>query len=168
MRINRSFEKIAFVKTGWADYYSGDPIIGRHDYIGKFNDAHEKFNFLQAPDYLGDVSLSLLQRSMDDQESFYIYIASLKNKNVFILMNKTVSIFILYSMLDTETKLQAKELFMSALKIIQEDISGSLQDFYKLKPNIKETTTILDRVDRIIKNYSEIEFHIKTLCSSMN
>ncbi|MFQ5709377.1 MAG: protein NO VEIN domain-containing protein [bacterium] len=50
MSINRSFEKIVFVKTGWADYYSGDPIIGRHDYIGKFNDAHEKFNFLQAPD----------------------------------------------------------------------------------------------------------------------
>ncbi len=50
MSINRSFEKIAFVKTGWADHYSGDPIVGRHDYIDKFNDAHEKFNFLQAPD----------------------------------------------------------------------------------------------------------------------
>ncbi len=50
MRINRLFDKIAFVKTGWSDYYSGGPIIGRHDYIYKFNDAHERFNFLQAPD----------------------------------------------------------------------------------------------------------------------
>lgn len=38
-------DKIAFVKTGWATYYDGDQVVGRHGHIESYDEAHEKFNF---------------------------------------------------------------------------------------------------------------------------
>ncbi|MEI7188058.1 protein NO VEIN domain-containing protein [Dickeya dianthicola] len=38
-------DKIAFVKTGWATSYDGDPVVGRHEHIESYDEAHEKFNF---------------------------------------------------------------------------------------------------------------------------
>ncbi|AJQ95515.1 DUF3883 domain-containing protein [Gynuella sunshinyii] len=42
-------ERIAFVKTGWSEEYAGGPVVGRHAHISEFEEAHERFNFLQAP-----------------------------------------------------------------------------------------------------------------------
>lgn len=43
--------KIAFVKTGWSDKYQGEEISpGRYRYVSKYQDGHERFNFLKAPD----------------------------------------------------------------------------------------------------------------------
>ncbi len=47
---DRIFERIAFVKTGWAELYQGDRVIGRHRYINQKFDAHEKYNFQRSPD----------------------------------------------------------------------------------------------------------------------
>ncbi|MBA3011052.1 MAG: DUF3883 domain-containing protein [Proteobacteria bacterium] len=41
--------RIAFVKTGWSDEYSGGPVVGRHTHISEYEEAHEKYNFLKAP-----------------------------------------------------------------------------------------------------------------------
>lgn len=38
--------QIAFVKTGWSDYYCGGPVYGRHKHIEKFDEAYECLNFL--------------------------------------------------------------------------------------------------------------------------
>lgn len=43
-------DRIAFVKTGWSEKYAGGKVVGRHAYISEFGDAHEQFNFLEAPD----------------------------------------------------------------------------------------------------------------------
>lgn len=43
------YEKIAFVKTGWSDTYQGGAVFGRHDFISKYKEAHERFNFLPGP-----------------------------------------------------------------------------------------------------------------------
>ena len=43
-------ERIAFVKTGWADSYQGDLVVGRHTYISEYEEAYERFNFLRAND----------------------------------------------------------------------------------------------------------------------
>jgi hypothetical protein len=43
-------KKIAFAKTGWSDFYQGGPVLGRFEYIREYEEAHEKFNFLQTPD----------------------------------------------------------------------------------------------------------------------
>ena len=40
-------DKIAFVKTGWATSYDGDQVVGRHEHIESYDEAHEKFNFNQ-------------------------------------------------------------------------------------------------------------------------
>lgn len=44
------YKKIAFVKTGWSDSYQGEAVFGRHDYISKYKEAHERFNFLPTED----------------------------------------------------------------------------------------------------------------------
>lgn len=44
------YNRIAYVKTGWSDTYQGGAVFGRHDYITEYEDAHERFNFLPAPD----------------------------------------------------------------------------------------------------------------------
>ena len=41
--------RIAFVKTGWSEKYAGGPVVGRHAHISEFEEAHERFNFLQSP-----------------------------------------------------------------------------------------------------------------------
>lgn len=41
----KKFNKIAFVKTGWSEWYQGGPVSGRHSRINKYEEAHEKFNF---------------------------------------------------------------------------------------------------------------------------
>ena len=43
-------DRIAFVKTGWSEKYAGGKVVGRHAYISEFGDAHEQFNFREAPD----------------------------------------------------------------------------------------------------------------------
>ncbi|MDT8925126.1 DUF3883 domain-containing protein [Pseudomonas taiwanensis] len=43
-------ERIAFIKTGWAVDYRGEEVVGRHQHINRYAEAHERFNFLQAPD----------------------------------------------------------------------------------------------------------------------
>ena len=43
-------DRIAFVKTGWSEKYAGGKVVGRHAYISEFGDAHEQFNFQEAPD----------------------------------------------------------------------------------------------------------------------
>lgn len=43
-------DRIAFVKTGWSEEYAGGCVVGRHAYISESGDAHERFNFLEAPD----------------------------------------------------------------------------------------------------------------------
>ena len=44
------FDKIMYAKTGWSDLYKGGAVFGRHDYISEFEEAHEKFNFLEGPE----------------------------------------------------------------------------------------------------------------------
>ncbi|WP_248739436.1 DUF3883 domain-containing protein [Pseudomonas sp. MWU12-2029] len=43
-------DRIAFVKTGWATFYEGDEVVGRHAHIGEYNEAHERFNFRKSED----------------------------------------------------------------------------------------------------------------------
>ncbi|UEM40627.1 hypothetical protein [Pectobacterium aquaticum] len=43
-------DKIAFVKTGWATSYDGDQVVGRHEHIESYDEAHEKFNFKPSKD----------------------------------------------------------------------------------------------------------------------
>src|SRR5438105_964049 len=45
-------ERIALVKTGWSDRYQGGPVFGRYAHIAQFDEAHERFNFLQHSDGL--------------------------------------------------------------------------------------------------------------------
>lgn len=42
--------RIALVKTGWSDQYQGGPVLGRYAHITQFDEAHERFNFLQHSD----------------------------------------------------------------------------------------------------------------------
>jgi hypothetical protein len=42
------FQRVAFIKCGWAEKYDGDTVIGRHRYIKKYA-AHEKHNFARDP-----------------------------------------------------------------------------------------------------------------------
>lgn len=44
-------DRIAFVKTGWSEEYSGGAVVGRHTHISEYEEAHEKYNFLQGPDH---------------------------------------------------------------------------------------------------------------------
>lgn len=43
-------DRIAFIKTGWADGYQGEEVVGRHQHINSYAEAHERYNFRQAPD----------------------------------------------------------------------------------------------------------------------
>jgi hypothetical protein len=43
---NLMSDRIAFVKTGWSDYYRGGPVVGRHNHIKEYDEAHECLNFL--------------------------------------------------------------------------------------------------------------------------
>lgn len=45
-------ERIALVKTGWSELYQGGPVFGRYAHIAQFDEAHERFNFLQHLDGL--------------------------------------------------------------------------------------------------------------------
>lgn len=42
--------KIAVIKTGWSEDYAGSPVEAAHEHVRKFNDGHEKYNFLPGPD----------------------------------------------------------------------------------------------------------------------
>ncbi len=44
------YGQVALLKVGWAEEYTGDVVLGRHKYIKAYGDAHERFNFLRAPD----------------------------------------------------------------------------------------------------------------------
>lgn len=44
------YKQIALVKTGWSDHYEGGPVRGRHAHLQKFDEAHERFNFLRCSD----------------------------------------------------------------------------------------------------------------------
>lgn len=43
-------DKIAFIKTGWSEDYCGGPVFGNYKHVRKYREAHERFNFLSAPD----------------------------------------------------------------------------------------------------------------------
>jgi hypothetical protein len=43
-------QRIAFAKIGWSEAYEGDLVRGRAGWINANGDAHERFNFLRAPD----------------------------------------------------------------------------------------------------------------------
>lgn len=42
----KRYNRIAFIKCGWADNYQGDRVRGRHGYI-QDREAHEKYNFVR-------------------------------------------------------------------------------------------------------------------------
>ena len=44
------YSKIAYVKTGWSEYYRWDVVVGKHRNINRYNEAYEKFNFLPGKD----------------------------------------------------------------------------------------------------------------------
>jgi hypothetical protein len=41
-----NYNRIAFVKTGWSEWYQGGLVSGRHSYINEYEEAYEKYNFL--------------------------------------------------------------------------------------------------------------------------
>lgn len=45
----KRFQRMAFIKCGWAEKYHGDEVRGRHSFI-QTRDAHEKFNFVRDPE----------------------------------------------------------------------------------------------------------------------
>jgi hypothetical protein len=52
MAHTRPAAKIAFVKTGWSDWYQGGPVSGRHGYLRHSGAGHERFNFMPVPNGL--------------------------------------------------------------------------------------------------------------------
>lgn len=51
-----NYQRIAFAKIGWSEFYEGDPVVGEHEYIKKNGDAHERYNFKKfAAKYYGYV-----------------------------------------------------------------------------------------------------------------
>jgi hypothetical protein len=43
-------DKIAAIKVGWSEDYSGGSVRAAHAYVVENAEGHEKFNFLRAPD----------------------------------------------------------------------------------------------------------------------
>lgn len=46
----KNFLRICIAKTGWSSNYQGANVYGRHDYVQRTKDGHERFNFLPGPD----------------------------------------------------------------------------------------------------------------------
>lgn len=45
-----NFDRICFAKIAWSESYQGGPIFGRHDYVQRYRDGSDRFNFLPGPD----------------------------------------------------------------------------------------------------------------------
>lgn len=43
-------EKIAIIKTGWSDDFTGSPVEASHAHVREYADGSERFNFLPGPD----------------------------------------------------------------------------------------------------------------------
>lgn len=79
-------ERIAFVKTGWSDEYSGGPVVGRHAHISEYQEAHERFNFLKAPDgkyyaYLPPIGRKSRPPQPREKHNWLIIFVSAQNGN---------------------------------------------------------------------------------------
>ncbi|EHR5321650.1 DUF3883 domain-containing protein [Vibrio parahaemolyticus] len=42
--------KIAFVKTGWSEFYNGGPVVGNYKHVQDYEEAHERYNFKMSSD----------------------------------------------------------------------------------------------------------------------
>lgn len=79
-------DRIAFVKTGWSEEYSGGPVVGRHAHILKFEEAHERFNFLEAPNkrfyaYLPPIGRNFRPPQPQETNNWLIIFVSARNGN---------------------------------------------------------------------------------------
>lgn len=79
-------ERIALVKTGWSDEYQGGPVIGRYAHIEKFDEAHERFNFLKTADgkyygYLPPIGKLYRPPQPKDSEGWLLIFISARNGN---------------------------------------------------------------------------------------
>ena len=79
-------ERIAFVKTGWSDEYSGGPVVGRHAHISEFEEAHERFNFLKAPNqqfyaYLPPIGRNFRPPQPQETNDWLVIFVSARNGN---------------------------------------------------------------------------------------
>ncbi len=119
-------------------------------------------------EYLIDFSQSLLQRNIDDTESFALYAVVLKNMNAFQSIYKTSTLIMLYNLLDTAKKNKVRDVMKSTFTMVLEDVDSTLEDFYKLKNYSQESDNILKRVSRIINNYTDIRYHFKSFSNSLN
>jgi hypothetical protein len=79
-------EKIAFVKTGWSERYTGEMVVGRHSHISQFKEAHERYNFLRAPDgsyygYIPPIGKSYrTPQPTDPTDWFVVFVAAINGK----------------------------------------------------------------------------------------
>jgi len=79
-------ERIAFVKTGWSEEYSGGPVVGRHAHISEFKEAHERFNFLKAPNkqfyaYLPPIGRNFRPPQPQETSDWLVIFVSARNGN---------------------------------------------------------------------------------------
>lgn len=79
-------KRIAFVKTGWSDYYEGGPVLGRHAHVQEYDEAHERFNFLQHSNgryygYLPPIGRKERPPQPKDKENWLLIFVSARNGN---------------------------------------------------------------------------------------
>ena len=79
-------DQIAFVKTGWSDFYQGDPVVGRYAHIAEFDEAHERFNFKQSADgrfygYLPPIGKKERPPQPDITDGWLLIFVSARNGN---------------------------------------------------------------------------------------
>ena len=79
-------ERIAFVKTGWSEEYKGGPVVGRHAHISKFEEAHERFNFLKGPNqhfyaYLPPIGRNFRPPQPKETDDWLVIFVSARNGN---------------------------------------------------------------------------------------
>ena len=83
-------KRIAFVKIGWAEDYEGDLVRGRAGWINANGDAHERFNFLPAPDgrlygYLPPIGPKFRTPQPDNPDGWLaIFVAPLGGKGALV------------------------------------------------------------------------------------
>lgn len=79
-------DRIAFVKTGWSEEYAGGSVVGRHAHISEFEEAHERFNFLQAPTqqfyaYLPPIGRNFRPPQPQETNDWLVIFVSARNGN---------------------------------------------------------------------------------------
>lgn len=76
--------QIAFVKTGWSNYYAGGSVEGKHAHVQKFHDGHERFNFRQHRDglyygYLPPIGGKRTTPKPEEKKGWLLIFVSAKN-----------------------------------------------------------------------------------------